>query len=35
LALVAAELTNLDRSAWSSDSLTFVLADESSVTVWP
>jgi hypothetical protein len=35
LALVSAELKHLARSAWSTDSLTFVLADESSVTVRP
>ncbi|HEX2102899.1 MAG TPA: hypothetical protein VHF51_04570 [Solirubrobacteraceae bacterium] len=35
LALLAAELKHLARSAWQTDSLTFVLADETSVTVWP
>jgi hypothetical protein len=35
LALVAAELKHLARSAWSTDSLTFVLADDTSVTVRP
>jgi hypothetical protein len=35
LALVAGELKHLARSAWSSDSLTFVLSDDTSVTVWP
>jgi hypothetical protein len=34
-ALVAAELKHLARSAWPTDSLTFVLADETSVTVRP
>ena len=35
LALVTAELTHLARAGWPTDSLTFVLADESSVTVRP
>jgi len=35
LALVSGELKHLARSAWPTDSLTFVLADETSVTVWP
>jgi hypothetical protein len=35
LALVTAELRHLARSAWATDSLTFVLADDTSVTVWP
>jgi hypothetical protein len=35
LALVEGELTHLARSGWPTDSLTFVLADETSVTVRP
>jgi hypothetical protein len=35
LALVTAELTHLERFGWAHDSLTFVLSDESSVTVRP
>jgi hypothetical protein len=35
LALVSAELKHLARTAWPTDSLTFVLADSTSVTVWP
>jgi hypothetical protein len=35
LALVTAELAHLERSGWPSDSLTFVLTDETSVTVRP
>jgi hypothetical protein len=35
LALVTAELTHLARAGWATDSLTFVLADETSVTVRP
>jgi hypothetical protein len=35
LALVTAELNHLARAGWASDSLTFVLADETSVTVRP
>jgi hypothetical protein len=35
LALVSAELKNLARTAWATDSLTFVLSDSTSVTVWP
>jgi hypothetical protein len=35
LALVRAELANLARAGWPTDSLTFVLADESTVTVRP
>jgi hypothetical protein len=35
LALVTAELKHLARSGWPTDSLTFVLADETSVTVRP
>jgi hypothetical protein len=35
LTLVAAELTHLSRAGWPTDSLTFVLTDESSVTVRP
>jgi hypothetical protein len=35
LALVTAELKHLQRSGWPSDSLTFVLTDETSVTVRP
>jgi hypothetical protein len=35
LALVTAELSHLARSGWPSDSLTFVLTDETSVTVRP
>jgi hypothetical protein len=34
-ALVAAELKHLARTAWPTDSLTFVLTDETSVTVRP
>jgi len=34
-ALVAAELKHLARSAWPTDSLTFVLSDETSVTIRP
>jgi hypothetical protein len=35
LALVTAELTHLERAGWETDSLTFVLTDETSVTVRP
>ena len=35
LALVEGELTHLARSGWPTDSLTFVLEDETSVTVRP
>ena len=35
LALVVAELNHLARSGWQTDSLTFVLRDETSVTVRP
>jgi hypothetical protein len=35
LALVKAELSHLQRSGWPTDSLTFVLTDETSVTVRP
>ena len=35
IALVTAELTHLARAGWATDSLTFVLADETSVTVRP
>jgi hypothetical protein len=35
LALVTAELAHLARAGWPTDSLTFVLADETSVTVRP
>jgi hypothetical protein len=35
LTLVRAELTHLDRVGWVGDSLTFVLSDDSSVTVRP
>jgi hypothetical protein len=35
LALVKAELSHLARAGWPTDSLTFVLADETSVTVRP
>jgi hypothetical protein len=35
LTLVRAELTHLDRVGWAGDSLTFVLSDDSSVTVRP
>jgi hypothetical protein len=35
LALVTAELANLARAGWETDSLTFVLRDETSVTVRP
>jgi hypothetical protein len=35
LALVTAELSHLERAGWASDSLTFVLTDETSVTVRP
>jgi hypothetical protein len=35
LALVTAELTHLERDGWPTDSLTFVLADDTSVTVRP
>jgi hypothetical protein len=35
LALVAGELKNLARSAWPTDSLTFVLTDDTSVTIRP
>jgi hypothetical protein len=34
-ALVAGELKHLAGSAWPTDSLTFVLADDTSVTVRP
>lgn len=34
-ALVAAELKHLDRAGWPTDSLTFVLSDETTVTVRP
>jgi hypothetical protein len=35
LSLVAAELVHLARAGWSTDSLTFVLEDDTSVTVRP
>jgi hypothetical protein len=35
LALVSAELAHLERAGWATDSLTFVLTDETSVTVRP
>jgi len=35
LALVTAELRHLERAGWATDSLTFVLSDETSVTVRP
>ena len=35
LALVAAELKHLSRDGWATDHLTFVLVDETSVTVRP
>jgi hypothetical protein len=35
LALVTAELSHLARAGWETDSLTFVLTDETSVTVRP
>ena len=35
LALVTAELNHLARAGWATDSLTFVLSDETSVTVRP
>jgi hypothetical protein len=35
LALVKAELSHLARSGWPTDSLTFVLTDDTSVTVRP
>jgi hypothetical protein len=35
LALVTAELAHLERAGWETDSLTFVLTDETSVTVRP
>jgi hypothetical protein len=35
IALVTAELAHLARAGWPTDSLTFVLADDSSVTVRP
>jgi hypothetical protein len=35
IALVTAELTHLERAGWATDSLTFVLADDTSVTVRP
>ena len=35
LALVSGELKHLARSAWQTDSLTFVLEDDTTVTVWP
>jgi len=35
LALVTAELLHLERAGWATDSLTFVLADDTSVTVRP
>ena len=35
LALVTAELAHLARAGWPTDSLTFVLTDETSVTVRP
>jgi hypothetical protein len=35
IALVTAELRHLARAGWPSDSLTFVLRDETSVTVRP
>jgi hypothetical protein len=35
LALVTAELKHLARSGWPTDSLTFVLNDDTSVTVRP
>jgi hypothetical protein len=34
-ALVAAELKHLESAGWATDSLTFVLADETTVTVRP
>jgi hypothetical protein len=33
--LVAAELSHLERVGWENDSLTFVLLDDTSVTVRP
>ena len=35
LALVAAELKHLARAGWATDHLTFVLQDDTSVTVRP
>ena len=35
LALVTAELSHLARAGWATDSLTFVLTDDTSVTVRP
>jgi len=35
LALVTAELSHLAHAGWATDSLTFVLTDDSSVTVRP
>jgi len=35
IALVAAELKHLSRAGWQTDHLTFVLTDETSVTVRP
>ncbi len=35
IALVLGELTHLARAGWATDSLTFVLSDETSVTVRP
>jgi hypothetical protein len=35
LALVAGELSHLAHAGWATDSLTFVLADDTSVTVRP
>jgi hypothetical protein len=35
LALVSAELAHLARAGWATDSLTFVLTDDTSVTVRP
>jgi hypothetical protein len=35
IALVTGELTHLARTGWPSDSLTFVLEDDTSVTVRP
>jgi hypothetical protein len=35
VALVAGELDHLARAGWPTDSLTFVLADDTSVTVRP
>jgi hypothetical protein len=35
IALVTAELAHLARAGWATDSLTFVLRDDTSVTVRP